>query len=70
MFVSLLCDTPPMTYRVITAVQLGARIYVRHGFQKKSKRGIETPKREVDLIRKRYAEAQDLARDYEKTKIN
>ena len=57
-------------YRVVTAVQLGRRIYVLHAFQKKSKRGVETPKRDVDLIRKRYAEAQELAREYEKTKIN
>lgn len=57
-------------YRVVTAVQLGTRIYVLHAFQKKSKRGIETPKRDVDLIQRRYAEAQELAREYEKTKIN
>jgi phage-related protein len=57
-------------YRVVTAIQLGARIYVLHAFQKKSKKGIETPKRDVGLIRKRYSEAQELARDYEKTKIN
>jgi len=57
-------------YRVVTTVQLGARIYVLHAFQKKSKKGIETPKRDVDLIRKRYSEAQGLARDYEKKKIN
>lgn len=57
-------------YRVVTALQLGARIYVLHAFQKKSKKGIGTPKRDVDLIRKRYSEAQGLARDYEKTKIN
>jgi phage-related protein len=57
-------------YRVVTAVQLGARIYVLHAFQKKSKKGIETPKRDIDLIRKRYSEAQGLARDYEKTKVN
>jgi len=57
-------------YRVVTAVQLGARIYVLHAFQKKSKKGIETRKRDVDLIRKRYSEAQELARDYEKTQIN
>jgi phage-related protein len=57
-------------YRVVTAVQLGTRIYVLHAFQKKSKRGIETPKRDVDLIKRRYAEAQELAREYEKTKIN
>jgi phage-related protein len=57
-------------YRVVTAVQLGTRIYVLHAFQKKSKRGIETPKRDVDLIKRRYAEAQELAPEYEKTKIN
>jgi phage-related protein len=57
-------------YRVVTAVQLGARIYVLYAFQKKSKKGVETPKRDVNLIRKRYSEAQELARDYEKTKIN
>jgi len=57
-------------YRVVLAVQIGKRIYVLHSFQKKSKRGIETPKRDVDLIKKRYAAAQELAHEYEKTKTN
>ena len=57
-------------YRVVTAVQLGRRVYVLHAFQKKSKRGIETPKRDVELIKKRYAEVQELAYEYEKTKVN
>jgi phage-related protein len=57
-------------YRVVLAVQIGRRIYVLHAFQKKSKKGIETPKRDVDLIRKRYTEAQELAHEYEKTKTN
>jgi phage-related protein len=57
-------------YRVVLAVQIGKRIYVLHSFQRKSKRGIETPKRDVDLIKKRYAEAQELAHEYEKTKTN
>ena len=35
-------------YRVVLAVQIGKRIYVLHAFQKKSKKGIETPKRDVD----------------------
>lgn len=52
-------------YRVV----LGWRIYVLHAFQKKSKKGIETPKRDVDLIKKRYAEAQELAHE-EKAKSN
>ena len=55
---------------MVTAVQLGSRIYVLHAFQKKSKKGIATPKQDVDLIKKRYVEAQELAREYEKTKIN
>jgi phage-related protein len=57
-------------YRVVLAVQIAKRIYVLHAFQKKSKKGIETPKRDVDLIRKRYAEAEELAHAPEKTKIN
>jgi phage-related protein len=57
-------------YRVVTAVQLGTRIYVLHAFQKKSTRGIATPKHVVDLINKRYAEAQELARECERKKIN
>ena len=57
-------------YRVVLAVQIGKRIYVLHAFQKKSKKGIETPKRDVDLIKKRYTEAQELAHEYEKTRTN
>ena len=48
------------------AVQIGKRIYVLHAFQKKSKKGIATPQKDVDLIKKRYAEARELADDYEK----
>lgn len=57
-------------YRVVLAVQIGKRVYVLHAFQKKSKKGVETPKRDVDLIKKRYTEAQELALEYEKTKTN
>jgi phage-related protein len=57
-------------YRVVLAVRIGRRIYVLHAFQKKSKKGIETPKRDVDLIKKRYTQAQELAHEYEKTKTN
>ena len=45
-------------YRVVTAVQLGKRIYVLHAFQKKSKSGIATPKKEIDLIHRRLATAE------------
>jgi phage-related protein len=43
-------------------VQFADVIYVLHAFQKKSKRGIATPQKELDLIRRRLAEAQRLHR--------
>ena len=57
-------------YRVVVAVQIGKRIYVLHAFQKKSKRGFETPRRDVELIRQRYAEARELENEFEKKKTN
>ena len=53
------------TYRAIYAVKIGERVYVLHCFQKKSKRGIKTPKKEVDLIKKRLKMAQELEENYE-----
>jgi phage-related protein len=49
-------------YRTVLAVQLGKKIYVLHAFQKKSKKGIETSKHDVNLIQKRYAEAKEQAK--------
>jgi phage-related protein len=57
-------------YRVVTAVQLGQRIYVLHAFQKKSRKGIKTPKQDIDLIKKRYTEAQELAHEDKDAEIN
>ena len=57
-------------YRIVAALQLGTRIYVLHAFQKKSKKRIATPTRDIELIKKRYREAQELAYAYEKAKIN
>ena len=46
------------TYRCVYTVRLRHAVYVRHAFKKKSKRGGETPKRDVDLIRSRLREAE------------
>ncbi len=40
--------------RVIYVASIGTRIYVLHAFHKKSKQGIETPPKEIDLARRRY----------------
>ncbi len=49
-------------FRTVVAVQLENRMYVLHAFQKKSKRGKKTPTQDVDLIKKRYNEARELAK--------
>ena len=45
------------------AVQIGIKIYVLHVFQKKSKSGIATPKTDIDLIKKRFKEALERAKN-------
>jgi phage-related protein len=57
-------------YRVVLALQIGRRIYILHAFQKKSTKGIATQTRDVDLVKRRYTEAQELAHEYEKAKTN
>lgn len=52
---------PGGTYRGVYTAQFAGVIYVLHVFQKKSKRGIATPKQDIDLIRRRLTEAE---RDY------
>ena len=45
------------TYRTVYTVKIGERVYVLHAFQKKAKKGINTPQFEVDLIKRRYKQA-------------
>jgi phage-related protein len=45
-------------YRAVYTAQFGDLVYVLHVFQKKSKRGTATPKQDIDLIRRRLAEAE------------
>jgi phage-related protein len=47
------------TYRAVYTVKLAGVIYVLHAFQKKSKRGIATPKQEIDLIEARLKRARE-----------
>jgi phage-related protein len=45
--------------RAVYTVKFEGVVYVLHVFQKKSKRGIQTPKPEVDLIKSRLKRAQE-----------
>lgn len=51
------------TYRAVYTVRFHDAIYVLHAFQKKSKKGIATPQRELELIRQRLAAAEQHYRE-------
>jgi len=46
------------TYRVVYTVRFRDAIYILHAFQKKSTKGIATPKRDMDLIEQRLVAAE------------
>ena len=48
------------TYRVVYTLAMDDFLYVLHSFQKKSTLDIATPKHEIELIKKRIAEAKIL----------
>lgn len=48
------------TYRAVYAVNIGQSMYVLHCSQKKSKRGIRTPKKDIDLIKRRLRRAKEI----------
>ena len=48
------------TYRAIYTVRFATRIYVLHVFQKKSKRGIATPQKDIELVRARLRWAEQI----------
>lgn len=51
------------TYRAVYTVRFQDAIYVLHAFLKKSKKGIATPRREIDLIKQRLAAAEQDYRE-------
>ncbi len=46
-------------YRAVYTVKFSEAVYVLHAFRKKSKKGIETPKQEIELVRKRLKRAEE-----------
>ena len=63
--VELVEDFDGDTYRAVYTVRLREAVYVLHAFKKKSRRGIRTPRSDIDLIRRRLRDAeQDYALRY------
>lgn len=51
------------TYRAVYTVKFSEAVFVLHVFQKKSKRGITTPKVDMSLIRERLKIAEQAAEE-------
>ena len=49
------------TFRAVYTVTLASGVCVLHVFQKKSKHGLGTPRRDIDLVKRRY----QLAREHD-----
>lgn len=56
-------DAADGTYRAVYTVKFAGMVFVLHCFQKKSKRGIATPKEDMDIIRARLKVAEVLAKE-------
>lgn len=53
-------------YRAVYTVRFGGAVYALHAFQKKSKKGIETPKQEIELIKSRLKKAEEHYTEWSK----
>ena len=56
-------DNAGGTYRAVYTVKFEEAVFVLHCFQKKSKRGIATPKEDLELIRARLKVAEARAKE-------
>lgn len=52
------------TYRAVYTVKFRRAVCVLHAFQKKSKKGIKTPKAVIDLIEERLAYASEVYEEW------
>jgi phage-related protein len=55
----IVADFDGDTYRAVYTVRFVGAVYVLHAFQKKSKKGIATPKQDIALITRRLRVAEE-----------
>ena len=53
------------TFRAVYTLRHAGAVYVLHAFQKKSKAGRETPHRDIEMIKRRILQAEEIAREKE-----
>ena len=57
------------TYRAVYTVKFAEAVFVLHCFQKKSTRGIATPKADMNIIRARLKFAEALVKEWRNGKV-
>ena len=62
--VELVLDAEEGTFRTVYTVQFEEVVFVLHAFQKKSKKGRETPKQDMDLIHSRLKIAEAMFKEW------
>jgi len=50
------------TFRAVYTLKYAGTVFVLHAFQKKSKTGRQTPRRDLELIKQRLREAEQMVR--------
>jgi phage-related protein len=51
------------TFGAVYTLRYARGVYVLHAFQKKSKTGLQTPRRDLELIQQRLRQAEQIARE-------
>ena len=60
--VEIIKDYRGDTFRAVYTLRYQGAVYVLHVFQKKSKTGRETPRRDMELIKQRLREAEQIVK--------
>ena len=70
----VVADDAGGTYLAVYTVRFAQMVYVLHVFQKKSKKGIRTPAKEIDLVKRRLVMAaahyQEHRHEFENLQAN
>jgi phage-related protein len=61
--IEIIADDQAGTYRAVYTVKYKEVIFVLHVFQKRSKSGIATPKKEMELVDARLKQAEEIYKE-------
>ena len=65
----IISNSDGKTYRAVYTVKLSEAVFVLHCFQKKSKTGIATPAKDMDLVRSRLKDAERINEELARRRI-